>query len=118
MVTPKMILNTHTLFLIKYKNRNIILKTEQTMILNAQCDRGTSYNLIKHCDDHSCYIKIALKARRNPLCAICRLPIIFSLKSLLSLVKVESLHRMESSCNIRSNLGLTLAYYSQSLPFS
>ena len=39
MVTSKMILNAHTLFLIKYKNRNIILKTEQTTIAYAQCDR-------------------------------------------------------------------------------
>ena len=42
-----MILNAHTLFLIKYKNRNIILRTEQTVIIYAQCDRWTSYDVIK-----------------------------------------------------------------------
>ena len=30
---------SYILFLIKYKNRNIILKTEQTTIVYAQCDR-------------------------------------------------------------------------------
>ena len=49
--------------------------------------------------------------------AVSRLSIIFSLKSLLSLVEIESLHRMESSCNIRGVLGSPLAYCYQSLPF-
>ena len=48
--------------------------------------------------------------------AISRLSIIFSLKSLLSLVKKKGLCRMESSCNVRGVLGSTLAYYRQSLP--
>ena len=50
--------------------------------------------------------------------AIRRLSIIFSLKSLLSLVKIESLDRMDSSCNIRCVLESPLAYYCQYLPFS
>ena len=49
MVTPKMILNAHTLFLITYKTRNIILETEQTIIVYAQCDRWTSYDMV---EDH------------------------------------------------------------------
>ena len=49
MVTPKMIVNTLTFcFLIKYKTRNIIMKTEQTTIVYAQWDRWTSYDVIKH----------------------------------------------------------------------
>ena len=38
MVTPKIILYAHTLFLMIYKNRNITLKTEQAAIVYAQCD--------------------------------------------------------------------------------
>ena len=36
------------LFLIKYKNRYITLKIEQTTIVYAQCDRYTSYDVIKY----------------------------------------------------------------------
>ena len=50
--------------------------------------------------------------------AIRRLSIIFSLKSLLSLVKIESLDRMDSSCNIRCVLESPLAYCCQYLAFS
>ena len=38
------------------------MKTEQTIIVYIQCDRWTLY------DHHLCYIKIALKAKRNLLC--------------------------------------------------
>ena len=38
----------HSVFDIKFKNRNIILKTEQTTTVYGQCDRWTSYDLIKH----------------------------------------------------------------------
>ena len=38
----------YILLLIKYKNRNIILKTEQMTIVYAQCDRWTSYDVIKY----------------------------------------------------------------------
>ena len=48
MVMPKMIINSLTLFLIKYRTRNIIMKTEQTTVVNAQWDRWTSYEMIKH----------------------------------------------------------------------
>ena len=36
------------LLLIKYKPRNMIMKTEQTAILYAQWDRWASYDMIKH----------------------------------------------------------------------
>ena len=39
MITPKMI---------KYKTRNIIMKTEQTTIEYVQWDRGSSHDVIKH----------------------------------------------------------------------
>ena len=39
---------SYILFLIKYKIRNIITKTEQTEIVYAQWDRWTSYDVIKH----------------------------------------------------------------------
>ena len=55
--------------------------------------------------------------RQDLLRVIRRLSIIFGLKSLLSIVKVESLHRMEGSCNIRDVLGSPLVYFCQSLPF-
>ena len=48
MVMPKMIINSLTLFLIKYRTRNIIMKTEQTTVVYAQWDRWTSYDVIKH----------------------------------------------------------------------
>ena len=48
MVMPKMIINSLTLFLIKYRTRNIIIKTEQTTVVYAQWDRWTSYEMIKH----------------------------------------------------------------------
>ena len=48
MVMPKMIINSLTLFLIKYRTRNIIMKTEQTTVVYAQWDRWTSYEMIKH----------------------------------------------------------------------
>ena len=48
MVTPKMILNVHTFCLIKYKNRNITLKTEQTSTVYPKCDRWTSYDVSSH----------------------------------------------------------------------
>ena len=48
MVTPKMLINALTLFLIKYKIRNIIMKTEQTKIVYTKWDRWTSYDVIKH----------------------------------------------------------------------
>ena len=47
MIMPKMILNAHTLFLIEHKNCNIILKTEQTTTVYAQCDRWT-YDVMKY----------------------------------------------------------------------
>ena len=47
MIMPKMILNAHIVFLIKHKNCNIILKTEQTTTVYAQCDRWT-YDVIKY----------------------------------------------------------------------
>ena len=34
--------------MIKYKNRNTIFKTEQKTIVYAQCDRWTSYDVIKY----------------------------------------------------------------------
>ena len=49
MVTSKMIINALTsFFLIKYKIRNIIIKTEQKKIVYAQEHRWTSYDVIKH----------------------------------------------------------------------
>ena len=39
---------SYILFLIKYKIRNIIMKTEQTTIVYAQWDRWTSYDMMKH----------------------------------------------------------------------
>ena len=54
-------------FFDKIQTRNIIVKTEQTIIVYAQWDRWTSYDVRKH-DNHWCYIKIALKAKRNLLC--------------------------------------------------
>ena len=48
------------------------MKTEQTTIVYAQWDRWTSHDVIKH-----------------HIITISRLSIIFSLKSLLSLVKME-----------------------------
>ena len=50
-------------------------------------------------------------------CAISSLSIIFSLKSLLSLVKMEKSSKKESTCNIRGVPGPLLAYYGQVLPF-
>ena len=48
MVMTKMIIIALTLFLIKQKTRNIIMKTEQTTIVYAQWDRWTSCDVIKH----------------------------------------------------------------------
>ena len=43
MVKSKLIINALTLFLMKYKMCNIIMKTEQTTIVYAHWDRWTSY---------------------------------------------------------------------------
>ena len=69
------------------------MKTEQMTIVYAQWDRWTSYNMIKHIittdvnsskgNEESALLRIGLS------CAISRLSIILSLKSLLSLVKME-----------------------------
>ena len=70
MGTPKTIINAITfcwVFLIKYKTRNIIMKTEQTTIAYAQWDRWTSHDKTPY-DSHWCYIKIALKVKRNLPC--------------------------------------------------
>ena len=45
MVTSKMILNT---VFDKIEKNRIILETEQMAIVYAQCDRWTSYDMIKH----------------------------------------------------------------------
>ena len=47
MVMPKIILNALTLFLIKYKTCNVIIKTKQTIVY-TQRDRWTSYDVIKY----------------------------------------------------------------------
>ena len=69
----------------------MILKTEQTTIVYAQCDRWTSYDVIKY---HMITTDVIGKEestllRQGLSHAISRLSIIFSLKSLLSLVKIE-----------------------------
>lgn len=46
-----------------------------------------------------------------------RLSVILSLKSLLSVLKMEKSLRVESSCRIRGILGFLLAYYCQSSLF-
>ena len=50
MITPKMIINALIFCFdkIKYKTRNIIMKTEQTTIEYAQWNGWKSYDLIKH----------------------------------------------------------------------
>ena len=45
------------------------MKTQRTTIAYAQWDRWTSYDAIKHIyDNHWCYVKIALKVKRNLPC--------------------------------------------------
>ena len=48
MVMPKMIINALTLFLIKYKIRDVLMKTVETKSAYTQWDGWTSYDVIKH----------------------------------------------------------------------
>ena len=101
------------------------MKTEQTTIVYAQWDRWTSYDVTKH---HMITTDVTLKNsskdkeesalfRIGLSREISRISIIFSLKPLLSLVKMENLQRMDSSYNIKGVLGSPLVCCCQSLPF-
>ena len=70
MVTPKIIINAHTFcFWKQSKICNTILKTEQTTIICSQWNSWASYDAIKHhMTTTGVIIKIALMARRKPLC--------------------------------------------------
>ena len=71
------------------------MKTEQTKIVYAQWDRWTSYDVIKHMITTDVTLKNSKGKEESTLLriglsrVISRLSIIFSLKSLLSLVKME-----------------------------
>ena len=71
------------------------MKTEQTTNVYAQWDRWTSYDVIKHMITTDVTFNSSKDKEESALLiiglprAISRLSIIFSLKSLLSLVKME-----------------------------
>ena len=110
----------------------MILKTKQMTIIYPQWDRWTSYDVIKQHmittlmlyqnsfkgNEESALLSTGQPVSLQLLSLSVSLSIIFSLKSLLPWSKQKSLQRMERSCNIRSVLGSSLAYYCQSSTFS